>query len=242
MQPTFLPWLGYFALIAQARDFVFLDDVQFSKQSWQSRNQVSGPNGPILLTVPVARKPSFPRLCDALVAGGALADTLIPRIRGALGTAPHWPLVEALLIPALARAEQGLAALNIGLIRDIADILGLYPRFHRASDLNLPPCDKAARLLAFCDRLEAVRTYLSPVGSLDYLAQGHPFTEQGTRLRFQNFTPLPYPQRWQPFRSHMSVIDALAWIGPEQTRKLILAGIGPSLTLDALANHDHSET
>ncbi|MEM7600815.1 MAG: WbqC family protein, partial [Verrucomicrobiota bacterium] len=35
-QPTFLPWMGYFNLIAQADIFVFLDDVQYEKQSWQS--------------------------------------------------------------------------------------------------------------------------------------------------------------------------------------------------------------
>ena len=31
MQPTYLPWAGYFNLIQQTDAFVFLDDVQFSR-------------------------------------------------------------------------------------------------------------------------------------------------------------------------------------------------------------------
>jgi hypothetical protein len=38
MQPTFFPWLGYFELINKVDSFVFLDDVEISKQSWQTRN------------------------------------------------------------------------------------------------------------------------------------------------------------------------------------------------------------
>ncbi len=39
-QPTYLPWAGYFDLIDQSSVFVFLDDVQFDRQSWQQRNRI----------------------------------------------------------------------------------------------------------------------------------------------------------------------------------------------------------
>lgn len=44
MQPTFFPWAGYFSMINEVDVFVFLDDVEYSHQSWQSRNyfEVSG--------------------------------------------------------------------------------------------------------------------------------------------------------------------------------------------------------
>ena len=44
MQPTYLPWIGYFDLIDEADTFVFLDNVQFEKQSWQQRNRVKTSN------------------------------------------------------------------------------------------------------------------------------------------------------------------------------------------------------
>src|SRR5574338_544206 len=54
MQPTYLPWIGYFALMDMADVFVFLDDVQLSKQSWQTRNRIKGESGKgLMLTVPI---------------------------------------------------------------------------------------------------------------------------------------------------------------------------------------------
>lgn len=233
MQPTFLPWLGYFALIAQADVFVFLDDVQFSKQSWQSRNRVSGPNGPVLLSLPVARKPSKPLIREARLADRPILPDLLPRIAGSLGRAPHWPLVEGLLTKGLAAPERGLADLNIGLIRAIAEALDMKAEFRRSSELGLPPDDKADRLLDICRHL-GVSTYLSPVGSLGYLREGNPFSEDGIRLRFQNFTHPVYPQRWGAFQSHMSAIDALAHVGPAETLRLILDGAGAPKFMDQM--------
>ena len=53
---TFLPWLGYFYMIDKADEFVFLDNVQFDKRSWQQRNKIKTPNGDDWITVPVLSK------------------------------------------------------------------------------------------------------------------------------------------------------------------------------------------
>ena len=39
-QPAYLPWLGYFDKIRRADRFVYLDTVQFQKQSFQNRNKI----------------------------------------------------------------------------------------------------------------------------------------------------------------------------------------------------------
>ena len=40
MQPTYLPWLGYFNLIESVETFVFFDDVKLLKRSWHVRNKI----------------------------------------------------------------------------------------------------------------------------------------------------------------------------------------------------------
>ncbi|WP_368506726.1 WbqC family protein, partial [Staphylococcus pasteuri_A] len=40
MQPTYLPWLGYFSLINSADKFVFLDNVKLEKSDWHVRNKI----------------------------------------------------------------------------------------------------------------------------------------------------------------------------------------------------------
>ena len=52
-QPTFIPWIGYFDLIDQSKATVFLDNVKFSKQSWQQRNNFKTPLGLKTFTIPI---------------------------------------------------------------------------------------------------------------------------------------------------------------------------------------------
>ena len=40
MQPTFLPWLGYFALMDSVDLFIYLDDAQISPKSFMTRNRI----------------------------------------------------------------------------------------------------------------------------------------------------------------------------------------------------------
>ena len=53
-QPNYLPWLGYFYKIACADVFIFLDDVQFSKNSYINRVRILHAQRSHWLTIPVS--------------------------------------------------------------------------------------------------------------------------------------------------------------------------------------------
>jgi len=54
-QPNYFPWLGYFYKIVNSDVFVFLDNVQFSKNSYINRVQIYGKDEKVRwLTVPVS--------------------------------------------------------------------------------------------------------------------------------------------------------------------------------------------
>ena len=55
MQPTYMPWAGYFNLMARVDMFVYLDDAQYERSSWQNRNRVLVRGTPTWLSVPVVR-------------------------------------------------------------------------------------------------------------------------------------------------------------------------------------------
>ena len=57
LQPTFLPWLGYFEMIHSSDIFVVFDNVQFVKKSWQHRNKIKTANEITNLTVPIKKTP-----------------------------------------------------------------------------------------------------------------------------------------------------------------------------------------
>ena len=55
-QPAYLPWLGYFHKAMLSDVFVYLDTVQYEKNSFTNRNRILTKQGPIWLTVPVEIK------------------------------------------------------------------------------------------------------------------------------------------------------------------------------------------
>ena len=56
MQPTYLPWAGYFGLMQSVDLFVLLDTVQFARRSWQQRNQIKSLSGAKWLTASVQKR------------------------------------------------------------------------------------------------------------------------------------------------------------------------------------------
>ena len=100
MQPTFLPWIGYFDLIDQVDDFVFLNDVQFSKQSWQQRNRIATPRGLEWVTLPV-ESGSLCRLINEVKITSGI-DRVVSKIENNYKKYPYfsryWPELKLILI------------------------------------------------------------------------------------------------------------------------------------------------
>ena len=40
-QPTFFSWLGYFELISFVDEFIFFDEVQYTKRDWRNWNKIN---------------------------------------------------------------------------------------------------------------------------------------------------------------------------------------------------------
>ena len=225
MQPTYLPWVGYFNLISQVDIFVFLDDVQFERRSWQSRNRILLDAQEHWLTVPVHSEQQTQRL-----------DTIqidfthkwqrkhVLRLKHAYQKASYFEEI-AMVLEFLQQANGiSLANLNINLIQMIAQALNLDTKFIAASALNLPDT-RSQHLLNICEALDC-QEYLSPMGSQAYLTEDGIFQESSIQLSFQNYIPQPYPQvKSSIFKSHLSILDLIANIGIQKTAQQVISSV-----------------
>jgi len=59
VQSNYIPWKGYFDLIAAVDEFVLYDDVQYTRRDWRNRNQIKTSTGLQWLTVPVLTKGKY---------------------------------------------------------------------------------------------------------------------------------------------------------------------------------------
>lgn len=221
MQPTYLPWAGYFNLISRSDVFVFLDDVQFEKQSWQSRNRVLVNGRVHWLIVPIKHTNRNQSIYDI-----DIADDINWRKKHSLtlkqsySKHPHFRDIIEIINLIEDEEYNHLADLNIAIIKRICKILEIECDFYRSYNLGITG-QRTERLIKFCEFFQC-GTYLSPVGSTEYLMKDGHFESLTVRLEFQNYTPISYSQMGtKEFVSHLSIVDILANIGAEETRDYI---------------------
>lgn len=215
MQPTYLPWSGYFNLMAQVDVFVLLDDVQFQRRSWHTRNRILLQGREHLLTVPVAAAHQRDRLDQVQTVDEPWRARHWATLVSAYGKAPHGRELLDLLQPLYQPAQPGSRALadwNAALIGVLAQALGIATPRVRASELGCGG-QRSDHLLAICLALGCDH-YLSPRGSREYLEEDAFEANERVALAFQQFEPRPYAQqRAEAFVSHLSVVDVIAQQG-----------------------------
>ncbi|URI06325.1 WbqC family protein [Aquincola tertiaricarbonis] len=215
MQPTYLPWSGYFHLMTQVDVFVLLDDVQFQRRSWHTRNRILLQGREHMLTVPVAAAHQRDRLHQVqTVAEEPWRARHWATLSAAYAKAPHGRALLDLLQPLYQAplADRGLTAWNESLIRTLAQALGIDTPLVRATTLGCGG-QRSEHLLNLCLAL-GCDSYLSPRGSREYLEEDEFEANAQVALDFQQFDPKPYAQlRAESFVSHLSVIDVIAQQG-----------------------------
>ena len=169
MQPTFLPWMGYFKMIEAVDCFVFLDNVQFEKRSWQSRNKIKLGQKEFFLSLSLKKASQKTFINEMLLSDDEKwKNKLLLSFTHGYSKSLNFKKYYELLSFALFNFSN-LSKLNIFLIESFCKDLGLKTPLLKASDLKVEG-KKEGLLLEICKHLGA-KAYLSPEGSKPYLAK-----------------------------------------------------------------------
>lgn len=215
-QPTFLPWLGWFDLADQSDVTVVLDDVQFSKQSWQQRNRIRTPNGLEFLSVPIKTSGRLgQRIVDCEFANQTFGGKMLKSLQANYAKAPFYPefIVDLAATIETALLSNRLVELNCALISWMAARLGVTRPMIRATSLAVGG-QRGEHVASICAALGADR-YLSPAGAEAYLMEdGAAFAERGISVWLHVYDHPEYEQRFAPFIPYASALDLIFNAGP----------------------------
>ncbi|MEI8087954.1 MAG: WbqC family protein, partial [Paludibacter sp.] len=168
MQPTYLPWAGYFNLIAQADVFVFLDDAQFQKNSWHNRNRLLVNHVPHWITVPVKRNFLGQRINETEI--DSTQNWRVKQSKLLQQTYSKHPFpkdVQSICSVIEQNAIEHLAEFNIFLIRWVLNQLDIQTEIQLSSEMSVEG-KRTDRLIELLQQVHA-DCYLSPKGAMDYL-------------------------------------------------------------------------
>lgn len=223
MQPSYLPWSGYFNLIMNSDVFVFLDDAQYSKNSFFSRNRYpsSSKDGFSWLTVPVRRLNSTQLFNEIYVLDEEKwRKKHLLTFKHVYGKAPMYDKFYPFLEAVISNAEiKVLSDLNIGLIKSISSYLGINTEMVLSSQLGITG-SRSEKLEKICKTL-GCDTYLSPGGAQDYIEEDNILPESGIKIIYQKYNCTEYDQGSNQFVPYMSIIDILFRYDVETSKKIL---------------------
>lgn len=209
MQPTYLPWCGYFEMISSVDVFVLLDNVQFERSSWQHRNRVKGPSGEVLLSLPVKSANKFPQLLKDVELSNPEYDLLkhLKAIELYYSKASNYlPIIEKIR-KIYSDKNLMLSEINENLIRFICQELKIKTKLVKGSEL-IAKGKKTELSLNQCLELNATVFYAAG-GSREYVNLEDGFYANNIKVEYQNYRQPVYPQLFGDFIPQLSVIDLL---------------------------------
>ncbi len=222
LQPSYIPWRGYFDQIRRADLFIFYDDVQYDKHGWRNRNQIKTAQGKQWLTIPVHSQ--------GVTKGIAIRDVKIDwskpwaqnhlkALTSAYNKTPYFQDYLPLLESFYGRRDECLADFTIETTISLSRELGLTStRFLRSSELPGIDGVKTDRLIQILKQTGATH-YLSGPSARDYIEQ-EKFDRAGLALEYMEYNYPEYPQLYPPFDSYVSILDLLFMTGKDALRYL----------------------
>ena len=224
MQPTFLPWQGYFELIYQADCFIFLDDFQFSVQSYHQRNRLFINRDQVgWYTVPIKKSNAF----GVSLNNAKFDDSknwrkkMLARLEQNYSKTPFYNDVYPLVMKILSYQDGDLSSLNIKLIKEIVELFEWDVEWRLSSNLQTKATrsERVLELLRWCGASQ----YYSSGGALEYMKEDGVFPVADLEVFFQRFHIEAYPQKnsSNEFIPSLSVLDALFNVGPAETARII---------------------
>ncbi|MEQ6123899.1 WbqC family protein [Pseudotenacibaculum sp. MALMAid0570] len=207
LQSNYIPWKGYFDLIARSDVFVIYDEVQYTKNDWRNRNKIKTSNGPQWLTIPVKQSSLDQKIYETEVLKTNWYKKHINALQTNYGKAPYFKEFMETLKPIYERGETNLSTINKHLIEVICEILNIDTEIIDSRDLNLQG-GRQERLEDACRKLKADR-YLSGNAAKSYLDEQR-FEAIGINVDWMDYKGYKtYNQLYPPFVHEVTILDLI---------------------------------
>ncbi len=224
MQPYFMPYLGYFALIKQSDTFILFDTPQFIRHGWIERNRMLALNGePFYIKAPLL-KHSRDTLIQNIKIDKAQnwEDKIFAQLNHYKKRTRYYNRVIDLLQEIFNVPFDNIVELNCRALQVISEYLEIGTPISVWSKMNLEieavhaPDEWA---LNICKALNAEVYYNLPGGKTFF--DKTKYDREGIDLKFLDIIPKPYKQFDEEFIPFLSILDAMMFCDVNQINELL---------------------
>lgn len=227
MQPYFLPYIGYYQLIAAVDLFVIYDNIKYTKKGWINRNRFLHSGQDKLFTLPLKKDSDMLDIVQRELAADFDRVKLLNQLRGAYYQAPYFEQIFPLVEDIVRNPEQNLFRYIYSSIITLCAYLDIKTKIAISSEITIDHGLRSQKkVIALCEALGA-DTYINSSGGVS-LYDPAEFRAHGLQLRFLKARSFTYLQFEQPFVPWLSIVDVLMF----NPRDSVMACIAGNFTVD----------
>lgn len=223
MQPYFLPYIGYFQLMAAVDSFIVYDNIKYTKKGWINRNRILLNDQDCTFTLPLKKDSDFLDVCQRSISADFGRLSLLNKIKGAYQQAPYFKTVFPFIEDVINYPDNNLFNYIMNSLVRLKDYLGLRCQLHISSTIGIDHSLKSeTKVIELCTAMRAT-AYINPPGGRE-LYTADTFSRKGIDLCFIQPKLIEYPQFGGEFVPWLSIIDLLMFNNVREIQRLITTG------------------
>jgi hypothetical protein len=208
MQPYFLPYIGYFQLLASVDRFIVYDNIKYTKKGWINRNRMLLNGVDAVFSLPLKKDSDALDVVDRELAVDFDRCKLLNQFRGAYRHAPQFESTYFVLERIVHYEDINLFRYIHHSIVRLCEHIGINTEIWVSSDIAIDHKLKGQdKVLAMCKTVGA-SIYINTIGGFELYAK-EDFRNQGIDLKFIKARPFEYEQGGAAFVPWLSIVDVL---------------------------------
>lgn len=220
MQPYFLPYIGYFQLIAAVDMFIVYDNIKYTKKGWINRNRFLQNGKAALFSIPLKKDSDFLDVRERELATDFKREKLLNQLRSAYLRAPYFKDVFPLIEEVIQFDDPNLFRFIHNSILKVCKYLNLKSKITISSNIQIDHSLKNQdKVIAICQKVGA-NVYFNPIGGLELYSKRY-FQDQKVDLKFIKSKPIKYAQFGNEFVPSLSTIDVMMFNSKEEIKTML---------------------
>jgi hypothetical protein len=209
LQSNYVPWKGYFDLIAQVDEFIIYDEMQYTKNDWRNRNKIKTNKGIEWLTIPVRVESLHQKINETQISDINWAKKHKATLQTNYGKTKCFKETKDFIFNLYEEASQinNLSEINLVFIKGICEFLNIQTKISLSTDYTLIE-GKTERLISLCSQTNS-NFYLSGPAAKNYLDENL-FLDNNLTLEWMDYSGYKeYEQLNPPFEHGVSILDLI---------------------------------
>jgi hypothetical protein len=220
MQPYFLPYIGYFQLIASVDQFIVYDNIKYTKKGWINRNRMLQNGSDVMFSLPLKKDSDSLDVVQRELTADFNRDKLLNQFKGAYRKAPYFEQTMPLIELIVRFEDNNLFAYLHHSINQTCKYLGITTEIRVSSTIDIDhTLQSQEKVLALCQATNA-KTYVNAIGGMELYSK-EKFQDKGIELKFIKSKPFEYKQFDKPFVPWLSILDVLMFNPPDAVKNCV---------------------